>query len=61
MKGMDIVGFALIAVSVVLVLSFGVSPSAGFAGGESYSLRDLGPLLPGMAGLLLVVLARFKK
>lgn len=64
MKGLDIVGFALIALSVLLVLAFGISQSSGLAGvgsGTGYTVKDLAPMLPGVLGFLLVIVARFVK
>jgi len=59
MKGLDIVGIALIVFSILIVLAFGAPRPDPVLGG--YSIKDLMPVLPAFAGILMVVVARLKK
>ena len=59
MKGLDIVGLSLILLSLVLVFAFGVTQSNPEMGGDS--LNDLGPVWPGVIGLVLVIVARITR
>lgn len=59
MKGLDLVGFALLLLSFLLVFSIGVPRNVTGLGG--YSLLDLVPLWPGLVGVICVVTARFTK
>lgn len=59
MKGLDLVGFALLFLSFLLVIAIGVPRSITGLGG--YSLNDLVPLWPALIGVICIIAARFTK
>lgn len=58
LKGLDVVGIALLVFSLILVIAFPVTKRYSLGG---YSLADLFPVLVGFIGIVLILLARLRK
>jgi hypothetical protein len=58
MRGLDLVGFALIGLGVVLVLAWPLPQYASFG---YYSLADLSRPGPAVLGVLLILIARLRR
>lgn len=58
LKGLDIVGIALLVFSLILVIAFKVPVRQDLG---HYSIADLFPILFGLVGIVLVLIARLRK